>query len=148
MTEAHPIEEQIRAAFDEVSQRRTRPRRLIEQRLVEFAENETNFTVDDLWQDIRKDDPHLGRATVYRSIEKLVNKGLLNRVDFADGTHHYRVCGHSHHHHLTCNQCHRVVEVDICLPKEQLAKIGNQTDFTIEGHSLSLFGRCSECRAE
>ncbi|WP_236031031.1 Fur family transcriptional regulator [Ktedonospora formicarum] len=146
MTEGFTIEDQIRAAFDEVSQRRTRPRRLIEQRLVELAAKETDFTVDDLWQDIRKEEPRLGRATVYRSVEKLVNRGLLNRVEFADGTHHYRVCGHSHHHHLTCNQCHRVVEVDICLPGEQIAKISNQTNFTIEGHSLSFFGCCPDCR--
>lgn len=142
------IAEKIRAAFDEVSQRRTRPRRLIEERLVELASSGTDFTIDDLWQEIRQSEPTLGRATVYRSVEKLVNTGLLNRVEFADGSHHYRVCGDAHHHHLTCTRCHRVVEIDICLPIEQLSAISNQTDFVIEGHSLSLFGRCATCRTQ
>jgi Fur family ferric uptake transcriptional regulator len=141
------LEEKIRAAFDEVSQRHTRPRRLIADRLVELAVSGENFTIDELWQEMRELDPHLGRATVYRSVEKLVTMGLLDRVDFADGTHLYRVCEENHHHHhLTCTQCHLVVEIDVCLPVEQLNAIGNKTNFNIEGHSLTLFGRCKSCR--
>lgn len=141
------IEEEIYAAFDEVSQRNTRPRRLIAARLVELANSGADFTTDELWQELRKLEPGLGRATVFRSVEKLVNMGLLNRVEFADGTHHYRVCGgNHHHHHLTCTQCHRVVEVDVCLPDDQFKTIGNQANFAIEGHSLTIFGRCEQCR--
>jgi Fur family transcriptional regulator, ferric uptake regulator len=141
------IEDKIFAAFDEMSQRTTRPRRLIAERLVELAKQGNDFTTDDLWQELRSLEPTIGRATVFRSIEKLVDKGLLNRIEFADGSHHYRVCGDSHHHHLTCTQCHRVVEVDLCLPEEQLDAVGAQTNFEIEGHALSLFGRCSTCRS-
>ena len=142
------LADKIRAAFDEVSQRHTRPRRLIAERLVKLAASGADFTVDDLWHELRQEEPRLGRATVYRSVEKLVNMGLLDRVEFANGTHHYRVCGDSHHHHLTCTQCHRVVEVDACLPVDQFTAISNQTDFAIEGHSLTLFGRCANCRAQ
>src|SRR5690242_4188130 len=133
--------EQIYAAFDEVSQRTTRPRQLIAERLIELAASGADFTVEDLWQGLRQVEPRLGRATVYRAVEKLANMGLLARIEFADGTHHYRVCGgNEHHHHLTCTQCHRVVDIDLCLPAEQLATIGNQEDFVIEGHALTLFG--------
>lgn len=143
------LEDKIRAAFDEVSQRHTRPRKLIADRLVELAISGENFTIDELWQEMRELDPRLGRATVYRSVEKLVALGLLNRVDFADGTHLYRVCGENHHHHhLTCTQCHRVVEVDVCLPIDELNAIGHKTRFDIEGHSLTLFGRCESCREQ
>jgi Fur family ferric uptake transcriptional regulator len=142
------VAEQIRVAFDEMSQRNTRPRRIIEERLVELAEREADFTIDELWHELRREEARLGRATVYRSVETLVAKGLLDRIDFADGTHHYRVCGGAHHHHLTCKRCHRVVEVDICLPADQLARIGKRFGFEIEDHSLSLFGRCPDCIAQ
>jgi Fe2+ or Zn2+ uptake regulation protein len=145
---ANILADKIRSAFDEVSQRHTRPRRLIADRLVELAASGANFTIDELWQEMRELDPHLGRATVYRSVEKLVTMGLLDRVEFADGTHHYRVCGENHHHHLTCTQCHRVVEVDACLPVDQLKAIGYKTNFDIEGHSITLFGRCESCRVQ
>ena len=145
---ANILTDKIRAAFDEVSQRHTRPRRLIADRLVELAASGANFTIDELWQEMRELDPHLGRATVYRSVEKLVTLGLLDRVEFADGTHHYRVCGENHHHHLTCTQCHRVVEVDACLHVDQFKAIGYKTNFDIEGHSITLFGRCESCRVQ
>jgi Fur family ferric uptake transcriptional regulator len=96
------IAEKIYAAFDQVSQRNTRPRQLIADRLIELAESGADFTVEDLWQELRQAEPRIGRATVYRAVEKLVNMGLLVRIEFADGTHHYRVCGgNEHHHHLT-----------------------------------------------
>jgi Fur family transcriptional regulator, ferric uptake regulator len=136
----------IYAAFDELSQRNTRPRKLIAERLVKLADDGEDFTTDDLWQELRQSEPRIGRATVFRSVEKLVDKGLLDRIEFADGTHHYRVCGGTHHHHLTCTRCHRVVEVDLCLPHEQLDAIGDQNNFSIEGHSLSIFGRCKSCQ--
>jgi len=140
------IADQIRVAFQETSQRNTRPRRLIEERLIELADSGADFTIDDLWQNLRQDEARLGRATVYRAVEMLFSMGLLDRIEFADGTHHYRVCGGTHHHHLTCTQCHRVVEVNICLPVDQFTSIGKQTDFAIEGHSITLFGRCLACR--
>jgi Fe2+ or Zn2+ uptake regulation protein len=137
----------IYAAFDEVSQRTTRPRKLIAERLIELESLGTDFTVEELWQELRQAEPRIGRATVYRAVEKLVNKELLARIEFADGTHHYRVCGGSeHHHHLTCTQCHHVVDIDICLPADQFVAIGKQAGFVIEGHSLTLFGRCKNCR--
>jgi Fur family ferric uptake transcriptional regulator len=144
--ETNTVADKIHAAFDGISQRHTRPRRLIEERIIELAQSGANFTIDDLWQGIREIEPRLGRATVYRAVEMLVNLDLLNRVEFADGTHHYRVCDDGHHHHLTCTQCRRAIEVDVCLPAELLTAVGYQTDFAIEGHALALFGRCPDCR--
>lgn len=143
------IAEKIYAVFDQECRRNTRPRRVIAERLIELAKSGGDFSMDDLWQDLRRREPRLGRATVYRSVEMLVNAGLLERVEFADGTHHYRVCGgNEHHHHLTCTICRCVVEVDICIPAEQFAALSAKTNFAIEGHSITLFGRCSVCRAQ
>jgi Fur family transcriptional regulator, ferric uptake regulator len=140
------IAEKICAAFKRVGQRSTRPRQLIADHLAELAARGIDFSIDDLWQALRQQDPHLGRATLYRSIEILVNEGLLDRIDFADGTHRYHVCSDTGHQHLTCIQCHRFVEVNIALPTDQFTAIGLQTDFSIEGLALTLFGRCANCR--
>ena len=139
--------EKIYAVFDQECQRNTRPRRMIAERLIELNRSGGDFSIDDLWQDLRQKDAHLGRATVYRSVEMLVNAGLLDRIEFADGTHRYRVCGgDEHHHHLTCTSCRRVVNIDICLPPEQFAALSEKTNFSIEGHSITLFGLCGSCR--
>src|SRR5258708_38399171 len=111
---ANVIVDRIRAAFDEKRQRNTRARRIVADRLVELAASGADFTADDLWQELRLVEPKLGRATLYRSLEMLVNAGLLDRVDFADGTHHYRVCGGGHHQHLSGSKRHCVVQRQVC----------------------------------
>ncbi len=140
--------ERIRAALEEQSQRQTRAKSQIAGRLAELAEEHADFTVEELWRDLLRHSPHIGRATVFRAVEQLVGAGLLNRIDFADGSHTYRACGEDHHHHLTCIQCHRVVDIDVCIPREVLDQIGQQTDFLIEGHLLTLFGLCMDCRKQ
>ncbi len=126
----------------------TRPRRLIAERLAQYATDGADFATDELWHVMQREDPRLGRATVYRLVETLAGMGLLDRISFADGTHRYRVCSEEHHHHLTCVQCHQVVEVPLCLPDEQFASISEQTGFTIEGHALEVFGRCPRCQQD
>jgi len=138
--------EKIRAAIEEKGQRQTHAKSQIANRLAELAEQGGDFTVEGLWRDLRQVSPHIGRATVFRAVEMLVDLGLLNRIDFSDGSHTYRACGNDHHHHLTCVQCHRVVDIDVCISQEQIDQIGKQNDFLIEGHTLTLFGLCSECR--
>ena len=140
------IGEKIRAAFGTQGQRQTTAKNQIAERLAIIGANDADFTVEKLWHELRRTNPRLGRATVFRAIEMLVNQGLLNRIDFPDGSHNYRVCGDEHHHHITCVKCHRVIDIDICPPLEQLASIGRQTDFVIEGHSFTVFGICADCR--
>ncbi len=137
----------ILETFEAMGLRNTRPRRLLAERLAAIAASATNFSTDELWHELKRVDPRLGRATVYRTVEALITQGVLDRVEFADGTHRYRVCGGSHHHHVTCTACHRVVEVETCLPNDAFDSIATQTHFTLEGHALELFGRCEECRA-
>ncbi len=139
--------ETILAAFEEMGLRNTRPRRLLAERLAALAASATDFSTDELWHELKQVDPRLGRATVYRTVEALISRGILDRVEFADGTHRYRVCGGGHHHHhITCTRCHRVIEVETCLPGEVFAAIAAQTNFALEGHALELFGRCADCR--
>ena len=137
----------ILAAFEALGLRNTRPRRLIAERLAALAAEDGGFATDDLWRELQREDPQIGRATVFRAVEVLTQQGILDRVAFADGTHRYRVCAAgAHHHHMTCTRCHRVVEVAACLPAETLAAIARQADFALEGHSVELYGRCADCR--
>jgi Fur family transcriptional regulator, ferric uptake regulator len=140
------LAEKIREAFEEKGRRKTQPRQRIAARLAELAANGEDFSAEDLWHDLQRVDAGLGRATVFRAVEMLASLGLLNRIEFADGSHTYRACGSTHHHHLTCGKCHRVVDVEVCIPKDQLVEIEQQTGFAIEGHALVLFGTCAVCR--
>jgi Fe2+ or Zn2+ uptake regulation protein len=139
----------ILAAFEELGLRNTRPRRLIAEQLATLAAEQGGFATDDLWHELQREDPQIGRATVFRAVEVLTQQGILDRVAFADGTHRYRVCAAgAHHHHMICTRCHRVIEVEACLAAETLAATARHADFVLEGHSVELYGRCAECRVK
>jgi Fe2+ or Zn2+ uptake regulation protein len=138
---------EILDAFERRGLRNTRPRRAIAEKLAQMARRGDDFATEDLWRALQREDGRLGRATVFRAVDTLLDQGLLDRVEFADGLRRYRVCGAStHHHHLTCTQCHRVVEIEVCLPPETLRAVASAADFALEGHSIELFGRCPSCR--
>lgn len=141
------IEKRITAAFNEFSERSTQPRQVIVKSLIRLGKSGTVFSAEDLIKRLHRSNPRIGRATVYRSMEKLVRMKVLDRIDFSDGTHYFRLCGNeSHHHHLACTKCHRVVALSFCLDEDQIATIGRQQGFSIEDHAITLFGLCKNCR--
>lgn len=133
-------------AFKQKGLRITGPRRTLASLLVETRGSD--FTAEQLWDMALLRAPDVGRATVFRAIEILQELQLLDRVEFADGSHRFRLCheaGH-HHHHITCLNCGRVSEVEACLGEELIARVESLADFAIEGHRLEFYGRCAECR--
>ncbi len=141
--------DRILAAFKEFSERSTLPRQKIADKLVALGEAGEAFSIETLLEELRQSDPGIGRATVYRTIEKLAMLRVLDRIDFADGSRAYRLCeSEEHHHHLTCRICHRVVEFDLCLPQAKIDAIGRREGFTIEDHEISLSGLCGECKGK
>lgn len=124
----------------------TGPRRALASLLVESAESD--FTIEQLWDMALSRDPGIGRATVFRAVEILQELHLLDRVEFADGTHRFRFCRDAgrHHHHVTCSICGKVSEIDLCLNADQIARVERQAGFAVDGHRLEFFGRCPHCR--
>ncbi len=137
----------ILAAFDAAGLRNTRPRRLIAERLADQARSGRDFATDELWQELQKRDPGLGRATIYRAVDTLVTLRLLDRIEMGNGTHRYRMCGEGHHHHLVCTACGQIEEFDLCLPEQSLEATADHAGYSMEWHSLEIFGHCPQCRA-
>ena len=94
----------------------------------------------------RRRDAHIGLVTVYRTLDILIELGLVRRIHLEDGCHGYAPVGASHGHHLICSSCNQVIEFDECGLDEMLARIARQTGFQIEQHRLEVFGRCPKCR--
>jgi len=142
------LERRIEEAFGELTRPNTEPRRIVAEKLGELARSGRAFSTEDLWQELRADHGRIGRATVFRSVEQLVEKGVLDRVELSDGSRKYRVCGGSHHHHLVCTSCDRIVDFKECLPESTLRRIGLQYDFVVKSHELTVYGTCRECTGD
>ena len=131
------VEKRITDAFAGPGGRQTEPRRMIARGLVRLGRSGSAFSAEELLTRLRRSNPRIGRATVYRSIERLVRRKVLDRIEFADGTHSLRLCENEHHHHhLACTKCHRVVELDFCLDPARIEAIGRQQSGSIAGHSI------------
>ena len=113
-------------------------------------EKHRHFEADDLLLWARaKAGARVSRATIYRTLELLVNSGLVRQMTFGDKTtHHYeQVLGIPHHDHLICLACGRVQEVfSADLEREQEALCARH-GFEVHHHNLEVFGLCRRCRA-
>jgi Fur family ferric uptake transcriptional regulator len=88
-----------------------------------------------------------GLTTVYRSLESLVQLGLVQAVDFGDKERRYEVVKPGeHHHHLLCDHCGASVHLDLCLVEDIEETIRNKYGYDIRAHVLELFGTCPKCR--
>jgi Fur family ferric uptake transcriptional regulator len=86
--------------------------------------------------------PGMGIATVYRTINALVDDHQLVPVTLPGESPRYEPAGRGHHHHFQCRTCSRVFEIDGCPGKfDRFAPRG----FELDGHELILYGRCEAC---
>ena len=125
--------------------RLTRPRRVVADLIAARA---GHFTAADLVEDATRARSGIGRATVFRALDLLLELGLVERIDLPSGEHAYVACEPAgHHHHVVCSSCGRTSEIDDSGLRSVVEGAASRTGWAIESHRLELFGRCPECRA-
>lgn len=87
----------------------------------------------------------VGLATVYRALQAMAEDGDVDVVRTPDGESAYRRCSPTHHHHLTCRECGRTVEIDASSTEEWVRRVSDTHGFTDVDHVIELFGRCADC---
>jgi Fur family transcriptional regulator, ferric uptake regulator len=123
--------------------RLTGPRR----RIVEFILRYTApFTAEELLADLQRANIHVGRATVYRTLELLHTHQWLSLVHRPEGEHGYVVGEPGHQHHLVCRRCGNVIAFEGCEIESLLGGLAERLNFRIEGHWLEAFGVCRSCQ--
>ena len=125
----------------------TGPRRAV---LEAAQEWDGSFTADEIHQHLDSSSSPVGRATVFRTLDLLVQQGILDRLHRPDGCHSYVVSiGHDrHHHHLICSSCGTVRDVTVPAALERsiernLGDVASEEGFAIDHHRLDLIGRCA-----
>lgn len=107
----------------------------------------TYVTARDLHAALRRVQPHLGLATVYRTLELLVETGLAESFPQPNNELRYAYCSARHHHHLICTRCGFVAEVPGCALQAVERDLELQSRFAITDHALTFFGTCHECKS-
>src|SRR5271157_1547120 len=99
--------------FREFLASRPRPQRYTEQQrdMVRYIFSQHNhFDADQLIEDMKRAGLPVSRATVYRTLNKLVDAGLLRRLDVGPRMFYEHDYGYPQHEHLYCQQCHKMIE--------------------------------------
>lgn len=87
-------------------------------------------------------------ATIYRTLKWLRDADLVSETSLGQNHMVYALISHHRHHHLVCDQCQMVVEVDPQILEPVRNEIERRYDFTPRLDHVAIFGLCNRCRAE
>jgi len=101
-------------------------------------------TAQDLHAELRAAREPVGLTTVYRTLTALADAGFLDTFT-RDGEQSFRLCGDDHHHHLVCEVCNTVVELESEQVEQWVRSVARRKGFTVTGHRADVFGICADC---
>jgi Fur family ferric uptake transcriptional regulator len=112
-----------------------------------FLRQEGHLSADDLVDLIRREDQRISRATVYRTLQWMVDAGIARKVDFGEGRfrfeHSYR---QPRHFHLICKTCHRSFEFLSSDIEGLIEEVAAARSFGVSQSVVQIYGTCEECR--
>jgi len=124
----------------------TPQRRLI---LEIFLAEPGHASSEELYAKIKRRDPSIGQATVYRTLKLLAECRLADAVSFADGITRYEPhFGVEHHDHLICEACGRTIEIVDPVIERRQEELALRYGFSLARHKMDLYGLCPECRPD
>ncbi len=133
-------ERMIEANFKLTSQRR-----LILKTLLEDIDKHPS--AEEVYQIVRNQNPRVGLATVYRTLELFCELGILHELNFDNNCRRYELDqGDHHHHHLICLKCRKIIEFNDNALKDFEKHLNKQYDFDVIDHRIKFYGYCSECK--
>ena len=112
-----------------------------------FLRQEGHLSADDLVDLIRRDDHRISRATVYRTLQWMVDAGIARKVDFGEGRfrfeHSYR---QPRHFHLICKTCHHSYEFLSSDIEALVEEVATARNFSPSQSVVQIYGTCEECK--
>jgi len=105
-----------------------------------------HLTALKVYEAIRRRLPAVNQSTIYRSLERMVTRGLLSISDMGTGAAVFEILSDGHHHHLICQHCGQVNTVEDEEVKPFFDTIQEQHHFDVVTNHLILFGTCDACQ--
>ncbi len=107
-----------------------------------------HLSAEDVYNKIKTQyqESNIGIATVYRALSFLEEIDLITSITFGTEGKKYESNSKSHHDHLICTKCGKIVEfVDAEIEKRQ-DRVAKENKFVITSHSMQLYGTCADCK--
>ncbi|MBO8152475.1 MAG: transcriptional repressor [Candidatus Neomarinimicrobiota bacterium] len=123
-----------------------------------LSKSDKHLSAEEIYLEVHKEYPSIGLATIYRTLELLVQMGIVNKFDFGDGRARYELAedskGPKHHHHLICNVCGRVIDYRDFSEEEKNffesleRNLSQRYNFEIKNHQVMFYGICDKCKGK
>ncbi|QVL34519.1 transcriptional repressor [Telmatocola sphagniphila] len=114
--------------------------------LVRFIfEKHNHFDAEQLVDDLKAGGLKISRATIYRTLTKLVEAGMLRRLEVGLRTYYEHDYGYPQHDHLVCESCNKIIEFQNPQLEAVVAAVCAAESFQHASHSLLIRGTCLEC---
>ncbi len=111
--------------------------------------SEDHFTADEFHRREFADDGAVSRATVYRTLDVLEDCGLVRKMVMRNGKAYYeKTIGNTHHQHMICIECDKIVEFPGDALIAQLNVLCEGEKFEVFCHDIKVHGVCSDCQEE
>jgi Fur family ferric uptake transcriptional regulator len=104
-----------------------------------------HFDADQLIDDLKKEGFRVSRATVYRTLAKLVDAGLLRRLELGPRMYYEHDYGYPQHEHLQCTQCGKMIEFQSPAIEAIVNEMSRQHGFQAASHTFVIRGVCLDC---
>jgi Fur family transcriptional regulator, peroxide stress response regulator len=113
--------------------------------ILKFLKNtHTHPTVDQIYEEVRKEIPNISKGTVYRNLLVLSENGDVSELNL-QGTFSRYEEKQDKHYHFRCEKCGRVFDVDEPIDKDLDERIARKTGFTVLHHQTEFRGLCKDC---
>jgi len=112
-----------------------------------FLRQKGHLSADDLCDLVHREDAGVGRATVYRTLQWMVDAGVARKVDFGEGRSRFEPSfGHPRHFHLICSICHQSSEFLSSDVEALVEEIAAARSFAPSQTVVQIYGVCEGCR--
>ncbi|MGI9316632.1 MAG: ferric iron uptake transcriptional regulator [bacterium] len=105
-----------------------------------------HMSAEDVYKILLAEDESIGLATVYRVLTQFEDAGLVIRHNFEGDRAVFELNDEGHHDHMVCVSCGSVIEFIDQRIEELQEKVADDHDFSIQDHSLTLYGICKKCK--
>ena len=98
-----------------------------------------------IYMSLKKDGINIDLSTVYRTLDLLESKKILNKFDLGNNMYNYTINNNAHKHVIECDLCHKKMVIDCPIPQIE-EQIKAKTGITLTESHVYLKGVCKECK--
>ena len=133
----------LKSIFKNRKLRRSHPRLLVYQELLKAG---APLSPQELYHRLLKKEKKIGLTSIYRSLDLFESLGMVFGIRNGPSVK-YKLCeSEDHHHHIVCNACGNVVELNFCDISGWSRKVSESTGYQVIDHQLNFYGLCKACK--